>query len=230
MNKKQLDKDKLYQLFVVERKNKTEIGRILGVSKSTVRRYIDLYEIERPPVITKDELKALYLTNKMSSVEIGKLYGLSDKTIRNYLDKYRIPKRKGGFPKGYQLPPEVRAKIAKKIAKKNRGRKHTPEAIEKMKRAHDKHRTKGKGHKIKVSGYTYIYYPTHKNCNGSGFIAEHRLIMERHLGRYIKNDEVVHHINGNKSDNRIENLQLMTNAEHTKFHSKQRWAEKMKGE
>ena len=47
---------------------------------------------------------------------------------------------------------------------------------------------------------------------------EHRVVMENYLGRPLKDNEVVHHINGDKTDNRIENLQLMTNAEHTITH------------
>lgn len=46
----------------------------------------------------------------------------------------------------------------------------------------------------------------------------HRKIMENHLGRPLTNLEVVHHINGNKSDNRIENLQVMDRATHMNIH------------
>lgn len=48
---------------------------------------------------------------------------------------------------------------------------------------------------------------------------EHRLIMERHIGRSLSSDEVVHHINENPRDNRIENLKIMSLAEHTRLHA-----------
>lgn len=51
---------------------------------------------------------------------------------------------------------------------------------------------------------------------------EHRLVIEKHLGRYLSTNEVVHHIDGNKSNNSLENLQLMTNEEHSRFHNKLR--------
>ena len=65
----------------------------------------------------------------------------------------------------------------------------------------------------KVSGYIYIR-------KGGKYIGEHRLVMERHIGRSLESCEQVHHINGDKTDNRVENLEILSASEHHKRHWK----------
>jgi hypothetical protein len=54
---------------------------------------------------------------------------------------------------------------------------------------------------------------------------EYILIIEKYLGRKLRKGEIVHHINGDVSDNRLENLQLMTISEHMKLHTQMRYQE-----
>ena len=65
-----------------------------------------------------------------------------------------------------------------------------------------------KGGRHTKDGYVYIHKPTHPNAHKSGYIMEHRIVMEEKLGRYLCSTESVHHRNGVKSDNRPENLEL----------------------
>ena len=74
------------------------------------------------------------------------------------------------------------------------------------------------------SGYIMIKNKEHPFCNVAGYVYEHRLVMEKHIGRYLTRKEVVHHKNELRTDNRIENLALCSsNVEHLRaYHPKQK--------
>jgi len=79
----------------------------------------------------------------------------------------------------------------------------------------------GRGWLITDGRYKMIFQPYHPFAQKRGYIAEHRLVMEKHLGRFLKPEEVVHHKNYDRMDNRIENLLLFRNqSEHSKSHLK----------
>lgn len=71
------------------------------------------------------------------------------------------------------------------------------------------------------NGYVRMYAGAHPFANGRKMIAEHIMLMELHLQRPLLPSECVHHINENKSDNRRENLALMTKAHHSSVHAKE---------
>lgn len=81
----------------------------------------------------------------------------------------------------------------------------------------------GWGHcKTLPNGYVVAYAPKHPNAHNDGYVLLHRLIAEYQLGRYLREDEVVHHMNHIRNDNRIENLIVMGKKEHTSMHMKER--------
>lgn len=77
-----------------------------------------------------------------------------------------------------------------------------------------------KGGKIKdKDGYIHVKKRNHPFSNKNGYIREHRLVMEKKIGRYLHRWEIVHHINNIPTDNRISNLMLLPNrSKHEKLH------------
>ena len=82
-------------------------------------------------------------------------------------------------------------------------------------------------HIISSHGYTRIRVgKNHHLADSNGYAYEHQLIAEKMLGRELKNNESIHHINGIKTDNRPENLKILTKTEHAKLESNKRVRDK----
>mgnify|MGYP001589666611 FL=1 len=74
------------------------------------------------------------------------------------------------------------------------------------------------GKTINSQGYLLVKAPSHPFAENRGYVREHRIVMEKHIGRFLDPSEDIHHINGIKIDNRIENLQIISRKDHTSLH------------
>jgi hypothetical protein len=134
------------------------------------------------------------------SRDIAKETGLNDRTIRYYFKKYdlTVPKWKPHkvWNKGIKAIDDER--VAYAVEKANKARR-------------GKKAWNNKGGFVNEHGYRMIYV-------GGKRKREHVYIIEKSIGRRIKPDECVHHVNHDKLDNNLSNLRLMTKSNHAKLH------------
>ena len=173
--------------------------------------------IEQEPFVCQ-----MYDSGKTTS-EIATHFKCSSRNVALVLRRHSISFRK------CTISDEGRRKISKASKKQwaegktppMLGRKHSSDSIELMKIAQSgslNHRWNGGRRKSKKGNQHYIYVlaPEHPSVQEreKKYVAEHRLVMETHLGRFLERDENVHHINGIKDDNRIKNLEVVAHANH----------------
>lgn len=77
-------------------------------------------------------------------------------------------------------------------------------------------------------GYRMVYMPESKMSNKNGWVLLHRIVMAKSIGRDLRPEEVVHHIDGNPSNDDLSNLMLFpNNGEHRRYHWKQKRDQKI---
>lgn len=148
----------------------------------------------------KGWLEEQYWGNGLSTIQMASLAGVGRQTISNWMKRHNISRR-----------------TASEIL---RGKKQSPDTIEKRVaqfRGEKNPNWKG-GRRLRSDGYIRILRTTlsihEQNKFASMFdvrgrVLEHRIIMARHIGRALHRWEIVHHKNGIKDDNRLENLELL---------------------
>jgi hypothetical protein len=108
---------------------------------------------------------------------------------------------------GKTIPQSVRNKISKSLKGQN---------------LMDKNGNWKGGKFTRKDGYVFIYSPYHPHRNIEGYVMEHRLVIEQAINRFLKPTEIIHHINHNRSDNRLDNLEYFENhSSHMNQHWKQ---------
>jgi hypothetical protein len=112
--------------------------------------------------------------------------------------------------------PQRLAEVKENIGKSSRGRT--------MPKGEKSSGWKGGRYTTKRDKYIFVYCPEHPFAKrggkgGGGYVLEHRLVMEKQIGRYLTKEEDVHHKNGIKNDNRVENLMLISHNQHYEGHT-----------
>ena len=228
--KLKLDEDEIARLYLDKRMTGVEIAKELGIGATTVMRVLHRMDIDpqrdqrerqygAKTVGREDEIISMYRTG-MSMEAVGQRVGVNRITVRNVLLRRDEPIRKQGKPV-QNLTSTDRARI---VALRKQGWTNTSIAedlgtssgkVGKVLREEGVLELyKFRDHKDRVEAHGYILTwvapddPLSVMTHSNNYAMQHRIVMARALGRPLEAYESVHHVNGDRTDNRLENLQL----------------------
>ena len=206
---------------------KTSVYRILkGAGISPRDTYREKGWLKKFPPETEEAIVALYSQGKSLS-EIAEIYPCSHLTVRNILKRHgAVPNPRGNRYRGFS-PEDISA--MKRMYANGMSQNAIADAFQthqtiisrvlrangiepKTRAAVGSRHGNWKGGSISIAGYRFVSmpkeHPFRSMAHRNGYVAEHRLVMAEKLGRSLRPEETVHHINGDKLDNNPENLEL----------------------
>ena len=104
----------------------------------------------------------------------------------------------------------------------NRDRRKTRKCLPCYNKTRPFRPSNGQHQNIMHEGYVFVYKPEHHRATNKGYVKRAVLIAEEKLGRELTDCDFIHHINGKKDDDALENIQVLTNSEHVRLHAKER--------
>lgn len=165
----------------------------------------------------------IYSKKQYGLIRTAKEMNTTVRKIRTLLKVYEIPTRTyreamvGFKPRlGAVLSEETR----KKISKAHMGKKLSKQHRERISKG-----LNGKGWFVDANGYMFVKVLGHPMANRRGFVKRAHLVAETKYGRHVKKrrQEVVHHIDGNKTNDDPDNLEIMDFTKHSSIEMKKRW-------